>query len=76
MRKLVFELYDYECADCGERNRRKLQVHHLDHDRKNNSIENLILVCYMCHALIYHPYKAESIIIWAEQRLEKGECYF
>lgn len=28
-----------------------LQVHHIDHDRKNNKIDNLKLLCPTCHMI-------------------------
>jgi predicted HNH restriction endonuclease len=32
-------------------------VHHIDHDRTNNNIENLKTVCAKCHKL-YHKHEA------------------
>lgn len=33
-----------------------LGVHHKDGDRHNNILENLIVVCPMCHSLIHHKH--------------------
>ena len=41
------------CEDCGNRDERVLEVHHLDENRRNNLIENLIVLCANCH-LIRH----------------------
>lgn len=30
-----------------------LLVHHIDHNRKNNKIENLQVLCTSCHAIIH-----------------------
>lgn len=30
-------------------------IHHLDKNRKNNSLDNLIAVCKSCHRLYFHP---------------------
>lgn len=39
-----------KCADCGYKKYPKvLQVHHIDENRKNNSIENLVVLCPTCH---------------------------
>lgn len=36
------------CSDC--RSTKYLQVHHLDKDIHNNSIDNLMVLCYYCHS--------------------------
>jgi len=50
-RKWAFAHYPHECAHCGWKKYPKiLVVHHLDRDRKNNKIENLMILCPTCHA--------------------------
>lgn len=39
------------CEICGSTE--FLVVHHIDHDRKNNNIENLQLVCRSCHIKLH-----------------------
>jgi len=42
--------YGEICADCGwKKYPEVLQVHHIDENRRNNSIENLIVLCPTCH---------------------------
>ena len=41
------------CENCSIDDKRVLQVHHIDGNRKNNKLENLKLVCANCH-LIEH----------------------
>lgn len=41
-------LKDAVCSDCGKD--KTLQVHHIDKDKKNNSQENLVVLCWKCHA--------------------------
>ena len=43
-----------ECSDCDNQNAlmEMLDVHHLDGDRSNNQIENLVVLCVWCHALV------------------------
>lgn len=48
------KLIDYKCSmcgNCGEWNGRilQLQLHHIDGNRTNNSIENLTFLCPNCH---------------------------
>ena len=35
------------CVECGADE--NIEVHHIDRDRGNNSIENLVPMCYGCH---------------------------
>ena len=41
------------CNRCGSADERVLAVHHMDHDRKNYDIKNLIWLCRNCHFLIH-----------------------
>lgn len=54
--KLLKEkIKSYECEICGlERWQNKkipLELHHIDGNNKNNSLENVLLICPNCHAL-------------------------
>ena len=51
-RRIAFETYPHYCAVCGLRG--KLEVHHKDKNRKNNSPENLMIVCPKCHGNIHY----------------------
>jgi hypothetical protein len=44
------------CAWCGAV--QKLMTHHLDHNRLNNDLSNLIVICRRCHQL--HHVKRDS----------------
>lgn len=41
------------CNKCGEKDLRVLVVHHLDKNRKNNDISNLVWLCRNCHHLVH-----------------------
>lgn len=41
-----------ECVVCGRD--RKFCIHHIDGDRQNNDLDNLIPVCWSCHGKIHH----------------------
>lgn len=44
------------CEICGTYSEgRNLHVHHKDRNRKNNNLENLQVVCCLCHNNIIHP---------------------
>jgi len=52
-RYTAFQVYEHKCACCGyEEDERILEVHHIDSDRNNNNIENLIILCPNCHRKI------------------------
>ncbi|GAA1280146.1 hypothetical protein GCM10009725_31210 [Aeromicrobium tamlense] len=39
---------EYCCPDCGDQDAH-FEVHHIDRDPYNNSIENLVGLCHWCH---------------------------
>ncbi|MDE1970990.1 MAG: HNH endonuclease [Patescibacteria group bacterium] len=50
-RKRAWRHFTKKCQDCGNEDERILVIHHIDGDRKNGKIENLIPVCHNCHCL-------------------------
>jgi hypothetical protein len=52
-RKLAFAHYRERsyCAHCGHGIVEILEVAHLDGNRRNNSVENLVLLCPTCHKM-------------------------
>lgn len=42
------------CTLCKTKDKRVLAVHHVDENRKNNTIENLQWLCHNCHHLVHH----------------------
>lgn len=42
------------CNICKTKDSRVLAVHHIDKNRKNNSVENLCYLCHNCHHLVHH----------------------
>lgn len=58
-----------ECHICGaDDNRDALAVHHIDGDRANNDLENLVPLCYSCHLSIHNG--AEGYEDWRERLLD------
>ena len=41
------------CKNCDITDKRVLLIHHIDHNRKNNNITNLVWLCRNCHYLIH-----------------------
>ena len=51
-RIIAFRNYPHECAVCGyhdDDDISLLDVHHIDEDRDNNQLDNLIVLCPNCH---------------------------
>ena len=57
-RKLAFRNYPHECAVCRwNEDNYVLEVHHIDENRLNNELDNLIILCPTCHKkLTTHRY--------------------
>lgn len=49
-RRAAFINYPHKCAVCGwDEDEDILQVHHIDEDRQNGKLTNLIILCPTCH---------------------------
>lgn len=56
LRKTIRKRDRFTCQTCGrgERNlEQKLDVHHIDSDKKSNNLSNLVSLCKSCHAKIH-----------------------
>lgn len=42
------------CAKCMTDDKRILAVHHIDKNRQNNAVSNLLWLCHNCHFLVHH----------------------
>ena|SRR3989338_11552692 len=42
-----------ECVRCKKKDTRILVAHHIDENRKNYKLENLVWLCHNCHCLIH-----------------------
>ena len=57
IKKYIFQKYNNKCSICGWNQRNPytgnipLEIEHIDGDYKNNSEENLTLLCPNCHSL-------------------------
>jgi len=55
LKETVRQRDGYSCQVCGfPENGRALDVHHIDYDKKNSALGNLITVCVPCHAKTSH----------------------
>lgn len=69
-RKQAFLKYPHKCAVCGwDEDEDCLEVHHIDENRQNGDLSNLIILCPMCHKkLTTHKY----ILINRSEIISKG----
>lgn len=52
-RQRAFDTYEHKCVVCGWcEDERILEVHHIDENREHNEIENLCILCPICHRKI------------------------
>jgi hypothetical protein len=50
-RSNAWKVYEKKCYDCGLTDERILVIHHIDGNRKNGVLTNLIPVCHNCHCI-------------------------
>lgn len=50
---VAFRAYKAKCSMCGLDEECCLEVHHVDGDRSNNTVNNLIILCANCHSRIH-----------------------
>ena len=60
-RKLAFEKYAHICAYCGFGVEAVLEVAHIDGDRSNNELVNLVILCPNCHKMLDLDLIAERV---------------
>jgi len=58
------------CEICDrEENGRKIHVHHIDRNKKNNNLSNLKIVCSWCHNNIIHKRKRDKLGRYASEEV-------
>tara|TARA_B110000858_G_C17356748_1_gene273467 strand:- start:91 stop:492 length:402 start_codon:yes stop_codon:yes gene_type:complete len=58
-RKIAFRTWPKECAICGFD--KIVAVHHIDEDKKNNNVKNLIPLCPNHHEMVHSKYANEIL---------------
>lgn len=82
-RKLAFEHYDVLRAHCGFGVPAVLEVAHLDGDRGNNEMSNLVILCPNCHKMhdldlistttIVEMRDRPKIVTWSKRMKDAGQ---
>lgn len=57
-RKIAFKRDEFKCRLCKSK---KIVIHHLDCDRRNNSLSNLITLCNQCHPFLHDNYTKKQL---------------
>jgi len=58
LREQIREKFNRCCFFCGkseEEYGKRMDVHHVDSNKKNNSVNNLVPLCYPCHTRVTFP---------------------
>ncbi len=53
IRKKILERDDYTCQYCGVQRKTFMQINHIDGNPKDNSDENLEVICSACHKITH-----------------------
>jgi hypothetical protein len=82
-RQLAFAHYDPLCAHCGFGVSAVLEVAHIDCDRSNNDISNLVILCPNCHkmhdldlistATIIEMRDRPKVVTWSKRMKDAGQ---
>ena len=82
-RKLAFESYDKLCTHCGFGIPDVLEVAHIDGDRSNNDLSNLVILCLNCHKMhaldiistetIVQMCDRPKTVMWAKRMKDAGK---
>jgi hypothetical protein len=82
-RKLAFAHYDPLCAHCGFGVQAVLEVAHIDGNRQNNDVANLVILCPNCHkmhdldlistATIIEMRDRPKVVVWSKRMKDAGQ---
>jgi hypothetical protein len=65
--------YKCQLCNCSQiENGKQLDVHHIDYNKKNNILNNLVALCKRCHMLTNHNRKKWIVTF---ENIVKGEYY-
>ena len=73
LRQVIFERDNYTCTKCGRQG--MFEVHHVDHDRTNNELDNLTLLCSKCHISGHSKPTPPELVEWNEYMQNQFSTY-
>jgi len=75
LKEVVRELDGYRCVRCGTGdNGEALSVHHIDYDKMNSDIQNLISICRRCHTKTNYNRRFWQIVLESAVRRRQRIC--
>jgi hypothetical protein len=76
LKEKIREKDNYRCQVCGVSQiecLRKLSIHHIDYDKKNNNINNLVSLCVGCHGKT--TFDRTYWMNYFKNKKEENECH-
>lgn len=67
-RKIALEFFKEECQCCKVN--KYIDIHHIDKNKKNNSLENLLPLCKRCHMKLHKKYREGKSHVFAFKELK------
>lgn len=84
IKELCRHLYNYQCQICGINENKlykrsknniiskyKLAIHHIDYDKTNSNLYNLIPLCIKCHHLTNNPYQKQYWMQYLQKKMNE-----
>ncbi len=66
---------NHTCQCCGKKDiKKKLDVHHIDYDKKNNNEDNLITLCRSCHIKTNYDREEWLEFFEKEDKIKRRVC--
>lgn len=54
LRRYILDVKELKCHQCGyEEYRQCLDIHHIDKNPSNNDLDNIVILCVMCHRKVH-----------------------
>ena len=66
---LAIKRDNFTCQKCGEKTLTKLEIHHMDWNRTNNSLENLLTLCGSCNKRLHHAITRQIIKLTPKEQI-------
>ena len=70
LRALLQKENESKCPFCSNEDVDHFEVHHIDEDPNNNDIQNLLLVCPLCHSKITKGDIEQNVIILTKNKMK------
>lgn len=76
LRNQIIARSDHLCQFCGSHETSIFEIHHIDEDKTNNSLDNLIAVCPDCHSKITKGIYSMSDVSLLAMKIKYGDLKY